>query len=199
MKKSILFFAAFIAICCSSCGGFSSGKNNGANKDSVETDTLAVYLHKLDSINNSGELRHLTVYELGKMKSIAFQVISIESESDTVEYINLRKDCGGEYYYDWENAALLAEEVKYFVSAIDTIAANFERPVKDEERYIYITKDDIRLFSSNATSGSNKWSAELSVDFGKKNSYINIVKEDFETLKSLLTKGEQKIKELRKK
>ena len=182
-----------------SCGNSATqALETESEKDSVQTDTLAVYMHKLDSINNSGELRHLNVYKLGKMKSIEFEVISIESQSDTVEYINLRKDCGGEYYYDWENALLLSEEVKYFVTAIDTISANFERPVANEERYVYVTRDDIRLYSENENKSGGKWSASLSVDYRKKNSSISISKEDFGTLKSMLKKGEQKIKEIRK-
>ncbi|MBQ6378517.1 MAG: hypothetical protein IJJ56_06950 [Prevotella sp.] len=199
MKKNIFLFVA-ITIICYSCGNSSvSTAAMSEVADSAQTDTLAMYMQKLDSINNSGKLRHLNIYKLGKMKSIEFQVVSIESESDTVEYINLRKDCGGEYYYDWENASLLAEEVKFFVTAIDTIAANFDKTVANEERYVYITRDDIRLFSANETAGSGKWSADLSVDYHKKNSYININKDDFSALKTLLLKGEQKIKEIRKR
>ncbi len=188
-----------IFIC--SCGSKSTTNLDvtETRNDTILTDTLAAYIQKLDSLNNSGELLHLNIYKLGKIKSIEFTVISMESKSDTLEYINLRKDCGGDYYYDWENAQLLAEEVKYFMLAIDTISANYERIVQNEERYAYITKDDIRLFSSNDNSGSGKWSASLSVDYRKNNSEINIGKEDFDDLKSLLLKGEQKIEELRNK
>lgn len=198
MKKILGIITMGIFMC--SCGGPADNKSVEVVKtDSVQIDSLAFYMQKLDSLNNSGKLTHLDLYKLGKMKSIEFQVIRISSETDTVEYINLRKDCGGDYYYDWENATLLAEEVKYFVNAIDTIADNFERPVTNEERYAYITKDDIRLFSINETPGSGKWSADLSVDYHKNNSHININKEDFVILKDLLVKGEKKIKELRKK
>jgi hypothetical protein len=111
----------------------------------------------------------------------------------------LRKDCGGDYYFDWENASLLADEVKYFVSAIDTISANLDRTVQNEERYVYITKDDIRLFSSNETPGGGRWSTSLSVDYRKSNSYIIIGKDDLYSLRSMLLTGEQKISELRKR
>jgi hypothetical protein len=170
-----------------------------SEKDSIQTDTLDAYMQKLDSLNNSGELRHVNVYKLGNIKSVEFSVISIESKSDTIEYINLRKDCGGDYYFDWENASLLADEVKYFVSAIDTISANLDRTVQNEERYVYITKDDIRLFSSNETPGGGRWSTSLSVDYRKSNSYIIIGKDDLYSLRSMLLTGEQKISELRKR
>ena len=93
---------------------------------------------------------------------------------------------------------LLAEEVKYFITAIDTIYSNFDRPVNNEERYVYITNDDIRFYSENENKKDGKWSASLSVDYRKKNSSITIAKEDFTTLKNLLLAGEKKIKEIRK-
>lgn len=197
MKKLLIFSVIAITLFICSCNNSLSINQVENRNDSIQTDTLGIYLQRMDSINNSGRLRHVDVYKLGKMKSIEFQVVRVSSETDTVEYINLRKDCGGEYYYDWEDATLLAEEVKFFVTAIDTIANNFERVVVNEERYAYITRDDIRLFSYNLNN-NGKWNAELSVDYRKKNSYINIGKDDFESLKSLLINGEMKIKELRK-
>ena len=200
MKKSIILLA-ILPLFIGSCGNskVADSPANEETTDSIQNDSLATYMRRLDSINSySGELRHLNVYKLGKMKSIEFEVYSIESKRDTVEYINLRKDCGGEYYYDWENAMLLAEEVKYFVEAIDTILANFDRAVSNEERYIYITKDDIRLISENENK-NGKWIANLSVDYRKKNSYISLSKEDFGTLKNMLLAGEKKVKDLRNK
>lgn len=198
MKKILFILWIVLPLCFNSCGNSVTPASTEEVKDSIQTDTLKAYLQRLDSINNSGELRHLNVFKLGKLKSIEFEVYSIESKSDTLEYINLRKDCGGEYYYDWENAMLLAEEVKYFITAIDTIYSNFDRPVNNEERYVYITNDDIRFYSENENKKDGKWSASLSVDYRKKNSSITIAKEDFTTLKNLLLAGEKKIKEIRK-
>lgn len=201
MKKLFFLSWVMLPLFIGSCGNSQvndSPKNEEAS-DSIQKDSLATYMQKLDSINSySGELIHLNIYKLGKMKSIEFEVYSIESKSDTVEYINLRKDCGGEYYYDWENAMLLAEEVKYFVEAIDTVLANSERAVSNEEKYVYITKDDIRLISENDNK-NGKWIASLSVDYRKKNSYISLSKEDFGMLKNMLLAGEKKVKELRSK
>lgn len=201
MKKLFFLLWVMLPLFIGSCGNskVDDTPTNEEARDSVQNDSLTTYMQRLDSINSySGELRHLNVYKLGKMKSIEFEVYSIESKSDTVEYINLRKDCGGEYYYDWENAMLLAEEVKFFVEAIDTVLANFDRAVSNEERYVYITKDDIRLITENENK-NGKWIASLSVDYRKKNSYISLSKEDFETLKNMLLAGEKKVKELRSK
>jgi len=198
MKKIFFLLCVALPFCFISCGNSVSSSAKSGGGDSVFSDTLQAYLHRLDSLRSSGELRHLNVYKLGKLKSIEFEVYSIESKIDTLQYINLRKDCGGEYYYDWEDATLLVEEVKYFISAIDTINANFDRSVKNEERYVYITNDDIRLFSENENKADGKWEASLSVDYSKKNSSISMSKEDFITLKNLLQAGEKKIRELRK-
>ena len=202
MKKIFfLLWGVMLPLFIDSCGNSNvdDSSKNEETRDSIQNDSLATYMQKLDSINSySGELRHLNIYKLGKMKSIEFEVYSIESKSDTVEYINLRKDCGGEYYYDWENAMLLAEEVKFFVEAIETVLDNFERVVSNEERYVYITKDDIRLISENENK-NGKWIASLSVDYRKKNSYISLSKEDLRILKNMLLAGENKVKELRSK
>ncbi len=198
-KKLIIELLVILPLCICSCGNpnITAPTSNEEVVDSIQNDSLASYLLRLDSINSySGELKHLNVYKLGKLKSISFEVYCIESKSDTVEYINLRKDCGGEYFYDWEDALLLAEEVKYFVAAIDTVLANYDRAVSNEERYVYVTKDDIRLMSENENK-NGKWEANLSVDYRKKNSSISLSKEDFEKLKELLLAGEKKVKELR--
>ena len=186
-----------------SCGG-QNGENLSTNEgettnDTLLCDSLSMYMQRLDSINNySGSLLHLNIYKIGKLKSLEFEVFSVESEGVSVEYLNIKKDCGDEYYYDWENAKLLAEEIKYFNIAIDTILANIDRPVSNEERYVYLSKDDIRLISVNENKGG-KWTTSLSVDYTKKNSSIYLSKDDFMTLKKILSQGEDKINELRNK
>ena len=93
----------------------------------------------------------------------------------------------------------MLQEVKYFIDAIDTVAYHYDRKVDHEERYIYITKRDIRLFSENDNSSSNKWSVSLSVDYNRSNSHINITKEELNELKLLLKKGEEMILDLKRK
>ena len=142
----------------------------GENKPTQETvveeqaavDSLAIALHEVDSILNSGQLAHLDVYEIGKIKNISISVQKASAGDWSTSWINLRKDCGGEYYYSWEDARLLYDECPYFIKAINTILSNRDREVDHEERYAYMTKDDIRVFAY-AKSG-NAWTIELSVD-----------------------------------
>lgn len=191
MKKLLIALIGFVPMMISCGGGGDSSKNS---KDSTQVDSLIAYFHKLDSLQNSGQLFHIDVYDLGKLKSVEFQVFNIKCQDESLQYINLRKDCGSAYYYDWEDARLLQSEVKYFTAAIDTITANYERKVKNEERYIYVTKDDIRLYSS---SSGDKWYVSLSVDYRKKDATIVLSKEDLATLKKMLLEGEKKIKEIK--
>ena len=200
MKNLLYLCSLILAICFFSCQKTANSIDAEINNDSISpVDSLSLYLQRIDSINNSGELRHLHVYELGKLKSIFFKVYQLESSKDTMEYIILKKDCGGEYYYSWVETPLLLQEVKYFIDAIDTVAYHYDRKVDHEERYIYITKRDIRLFSENDNSSSNKWSVSLSVDYNRSNSHINITKEELNELKLLLKKGEEMILDLKRK
>ena len=112
----------------------------------------------------------------------------------STSWINLRKDCGGEYYYSWEDARLLYDECPYFIKAINTILSNREREVDHEERYAYMTKDDIRVFAY-AKSG-NAWTIELSVDYHKQNSTITLANKDVEDLINLIQKSQEKINQI---
>ena len=175
---------------------------NGENKPTQETvveeqaavDSLAIALHEVDSILNSGQLAHLDVYEIGKIKNISISVQKASAGDWSTSWINLRKDCGGEYYYSWEDARLLYDECPYFIKAINTILSNREREVDHEERYAYMTKDDIRVFAY-AKSG-NAWTIELSVDYHKQNSTITLANKDVEELINLIQKGQEKINQI---
>lgn len=79
---------------------------------------------------------------------------------------------------------MLYGECQYFTNAINTIQSNRERAVDHEERYAYIAKDDIRIFS-HAKSG-NVWTVELSVDYHKQNSTITLSGKDVEDLMDLI-------------
>lgn len=175
---------------------------NGENKPTQETvveeqaavDSLAIALHEVDSILNSGQLAHLDVYEIGKIKNISISVQKASAGDWSTSWINLRKDCGGEYYYSWEDARLLYDECPYFIKAINTILSNREREVDLEERYAYMTKDDIRVFAY-AKSG-NAWTIELSVDYHKQNSTITLANKDVEDLINLIQKSQEKINQI---
>lgn len=175
---------------------------NDENKPTQETvveeqaavDSLAIALHEVDSILNSGQLAHLDVYEIGKIKNISISVQKASAGDWSTSWINLRKDCGGEYYYSWEDARLLYDECPYFIKAINTILSNREREVDHEERYAYMTKDDIRVFAY-AKSG-NAWTIELSVDYHKQNSTITLANKDVEDLINLIQKSQEKINQI---
>lgn len=174
----------------------------GENKPTQETvveeqaavDSLAIALHEVDSILNSGQLAHLDVYEIGKIKNISISVQKASAGDWSTSWINLRKDCGGEYYYSWEDARLLYDECPYFIKAINTILSNRDREVDHEERYAYMTKDDIRVFAY-AKSG-NAWTIELSVDYHKQNSTITLANKDVEDLINLIRKSQEKINQI---
>ena len=54
----------------------------------TQIDSIALALHELDSIMNSGQLVHLDVYELGKLKSVSVSVQKITSVDHSLTYIN---------------------------------------------------------------------------------------------------------------
>ena len=162
-----------------------------------KVDSLAIQLHKLDSIYNSGNLVHIDIYKLGKLKSIEFSVQSIDSEEAVIQFINLRKDCGNEYYYSWEDARLLPSECKYLMNAIESVKKNLNRTTDHEERYAYITKDDIRLFAFNDGGGS-KWKIALSVDYRKERSEVILNEEELKQFVRLVNTGLDKIEQIKK-
>ena len=169
-----------------------------ANKDTAEaTDSLDIQLHQLDSLYNSGSLIHVDIYKIGKLKSIEFSVQSIDVDGKAQQYINLRKDCGNDYYYSWEDARILPSECQYLMKAVVAIEQNWKRETDHEERYAYITKDDIRLFASNDGGGA-KWRIALSVDYRKDRSEITLNEEDLNTFVSYINAGLSKIEQMSK-
>lgn len=189
----VAFLSVFGLVGCN--GGHKAPKEPVAATEQVNVDSLAVALHEVDSILNSGQLAHLDVYEIGKIKNVSVSVQKATAGDWATIWINLRKDCGGEYYYSWEDARLLYDECQYFINAINTIHSNRERVVDHEERYAYMTKDDIRIFAY-AKSG-NAWTVELSVDYHKQNSTITLNSNDVEGLIDLIQKAQVKINEIK--
>lgn len=192
---SLILFVAIISF----LGLVACNDNHITPQDPISTeqatvDSLAIALHEVDSILNSGQLAHLDVYEIGKIKNISISVQKASAGDWSTSWINMRKDCGGEYYYSWEDARLLYDECPYFIKAINTILSNRDRKVDHEERYAYMTKDDIRVFAY-AKSG-NAWTIELSVDYHKQNSTITLANKDVEELINLIQKGQEKINQI---
>lgn len=197
MKRFVLYLSmAAMAVCLFSCNTTPKSTSDAATISEQQIDTLAQKLHKLDSVLNSGQLIHMDIYKLGRLKSIDLTVQSLQYDDQTFSYINLRKDCGNEYYYSWVDAKLLNDECGYLLDAIETIRSNSSRTTDHEERYAYVTKDNIRIFSKN-DGGDNIWKTSLSVDYRKDRSEITLSDAEVETFKSLIKQGQQKISELK--
>lgn len=196
MKQILYFFFIAIALSFFSCGGNSSSSEKDAvANDSIinekETDSLAALIQTLDSINNSGSLVHYDIYKIGKLKGIEISVQKVTVDSTQVSYINLRKDCGGEYYYSWEDAMIFPKELPALYSAISTITDNLNRTVDHEEKFAYLTKDNIALLAS-CESGSN-WTTRFSIDTRKSNSVVSLSSSDINTLLDLIKQAESKL------
>lgn len=182
-----------------SCSGNPSDMSESiAENDSIvkrqEADSLSTLIHTLDSINNSGALVHYDIYKIGKLKGIDVSVQKVSVDTTNISYINLRKDCGGEYYYSWEDAMIFEKELPSFYSAISTIKDNIGRNVNHEERYAYVTKDNIALLTS-CESGSN-WTTRFSVDSHKSNSSVTLSPSEIDIMLDLIKQAESKLKDI---
>lgn len=76
-------------------GGEKSANESIANDSAVDSPALA--LSRLDSIQSKGQLVHFDTWEIGNLKGIEVQAQKFSSENDSIMFITLRKDCGGEY------------------------------------------------------------------------------------------------------
>ena len=197
MKLKELLFGGIVfgMMLLASCGNKNNQEQTQSdNAEQAAVDSLAIALHEIDSIMNGGQLVHLDIYEIGKLKTVSVSVQKLTAGDGSSVWINFRKDCGGEYYYSWEDAHLLNEECSYFMDAINTILANKDRTVDHEERYAYVTKDDIRVMAS--ASEGKPWTMSLSVDYSKQNSTITLSDSDIADLKTLIQKSQEKISQL---
>lgn len=200
MKKLIYLFLLLPISFVGCAGGNSAVENDSLKNDSVaaqhEADSLASLIHTLDSISNSGELVHYDIYQVGKIKGIEVSVQKVSVDTTQIAYINLRKDCGGEYYYSWEDAMIFSKELPSLYSAISTIQGNLNRTVDHEERFAYVTKDNIAFLTS--AEPNKPWSTRFSVDSHKSNATINLSNSDIETLVDMIKQAEVKLKEVGK-
>lgn len=196
--KNILFLLAMI--CAISC---SKPQNEAVQtelpiKEISKIDSISEYFSKIDSAYNCGKLYHLNVHEIEKFKQVQISVYDIKQDGEHLYYIQLRKDVGNDYYYNWEEVRILSEEVKYMRDATNIILSNLDRTVENEERYIYITKDDFRLYSARKPS-DNKWETVLDMDYLKNDSkyYVHVDKEGLSKFMDILEKADKKIQELK--
>lgn len=193
MKKSLCVLCSVLTMLSgiAACSPQNRGGSNEISTPVEKIDTLAQKLHQLDSTLNCGQLLHMDIYKLDKLKSVEFSIQAVHCGDTTIEYLNLRKDCGNDYYYSWEDARLLKEECKYLLEAINTIRENLSRETDHEERYAYITKDDIRIFASN--DGGKNWKVALDVDYRKERSEISLSETDLDKLSSLISAAEARL------
>lgn len=176
MKKIIPILTVALLALSTACSGVSKGNDSIASaNDSIVNDTavdsLAIALSRLDSIQSKGQLVHFDTWKIGNLKGVEIQAQKFSSENDSIVFITLRKDCGGEYYYSWEDAFIFQKELPSLYEAINTIKSNLNRETDHNEKYAYSTKDNVMVYAENPGKG---WSLKLSVDAHKSNSYINL-------------------------
>lgn len=195
MKEIIFIFTVVLLSLSTACSGGQNWPNNlTPSNDSIANETvvdsLAITLNRLDSIQDKGQLVHFDTWKIGNLKSVEIQVQKFSSNNKSIVFINLRKDCGGEYYYSWENAHLFQEELPYLYEAINTIKNNLNRETDHNEKYAYSTKDNIVVFAENLGKG---WNLKLSVDANNSNAYINLTAAELDKLLELLQQANKKL------
>ena len=199
MKNILLILTVAMLGLTTACGGGTSVSDaKSAETDSIANDTavdsLALVLNRLDSIQSKGQLVHFDTWKIGNLKSVEVQAQKFSSENDSIFFITLRKDCGGEYYYSWEDAFIFQKELPSLYEAITTIKSNLNRSTDHNEKYAYTTKDNVVILAENPGKG---WNLKLSVDAHKSNSYINLTSAELDQLVQLLQQADNKLNEIK--
>lgn len=199
MNKIIPILTITLLTLSTACSGGSKGNGNtDALNDSIANDTavdsLAIALSRLDSIKSKGKLVHFDTWKIGNLKGVEVQAQKFSSENDSIVFIILRKDCGGEYYYSWEDAFIFQKELPSLYEAINTIKSNLNRETDHNEKYAYTTKDNVVVFAENPGKG---WNLKLSVDSHKSNSYINLTPAELDRFVELLEQANNKLEEIK--
>ena len=181
------------------CGGGSKGNDSTTSaNDSIANDTavdsLALALSRLDSIQSKGKLVHFDTWKIGNLKSIEVQAQKFSSDNDSIVFITLRKDCGGEYYYSWEDAFIFQKELPSLYEAANTIKSNLNRATDHNEKYAYATKDNVVIFAENPGKG---WTLKLSVDAHKSNSHISLTPAELDNFVHMLQQANKKLDEIK--
>ena len=197
MKKIIPILTVALLALSTACGGGSKGNYSATENDSIANDTavdsLAIALSRLDSIQSKGQLVHFDTWKIGNLKGVEIQAQKFSSENDSIVFITLRKDCGGEYYYSWEDAFIFQKELPSLYEAINTIKSNLNRETDHNEKYVYSTKDNVMVYAENPGKGNLK----LSVDAHKSNAYINLTTTELDRLVELLQQANNKLDEIK--
>lgn len=199
MKKILTIVTIAVLALSTACSGDQkgSGGEKSAN-DSIANDTavdsLALALSRLDSIQSKGQLVHFDTWKIGNLKSIEIQAQKFSSENDSIVFITLRKDCGGEYYYSWEDAFIFQKELPSLYEAVSTIKSNLNRATDHNEKYAYTTKDNVVIFAENPGKG---WTLKLSVDAHKSNSHISLTPAELDNFVQLLQQANKKLDEIK--
>lgn len=199
MKKIVPILTVALFALSTACCGWSKGNDSTTSaNDSIANDTavdsLAIALSRLDSIQNKGQLVHFDTWKIGNLKGVEVQAQKFSSENDSIVFITLRKDCGGEYYYSWEDAFIFQKELPSLYEAINTIKSNLNRETDHNEKYAYTTKDNVVVFAENPGKG---WNLKLSVDAHKSNAYINLTTAELDKLVELLQQANNKLDEIK--
>ncbi len=199
MKKIFPTLTVALLALSTACGGGSKSNDSAISaNDSIANDTavdsLAIALNRLDSIQSKGQLVHFDTWKIGNLKGVEVQAQKFSSENDSIVFITLRKDCGGEYYYSWEDAFIFQKELPSLYEAINTIKSNLNRETDHNEKYAYTTKDNVVVFAENPGKG---WNLKLSVDAHKSNAYINLTTAELDKLVELLQQANNKLDEIK--
>ncbi len=199
MKKIIPTLAVALLTLSTACGGGSiSNDNTAPTNDSIVNDTsvdsLTLVLNRLDSIQSKGKLVHFDTWKIGNLKSVEVQAQKFSCENDSIVFITLRKDCGGEYFYSWEDAFIFQKELPSLYEAVNTIKSNLNRETDHNEKYAYTTKDNVVIFAENPGKG---WTLKLSVDAHKSNSHISLTPEELDNFVQLLQQANKKLDEIK--
>ena len=199
MKKIIPILTVALLALSTACSGESKSNDSAISaNDSIANDTavdsLAIALNRLDSIQSKGQLVHFDTWKIGNLKGVEVQAQKFSSENDSIVFITLRKDCGGEYYYSWEDAFIFQKELPSLYEAINTIKSNLNRETDHNEKYAYTTKDNVVVFAENPGKG---WNLKLSVDAHKSNAYINLTTAELDKLVELLQQANRKLDEIK--
>lgn len=199
MKKIIPILTVALLAISTACGGWTKSNDstiteNDSIANDMAVDSLAIALSRLDSIQSKGQLVHFDTWKIGNLKSVEVQAQKFSCENDSIVFITLRKDCGGEYYYSWEDAFIFQKELPSLYEAINTIKSNLNRETDHNEKYAYTTKDNVVVYAENP---GKKWNLKLSVDAHKSNSYVNLTAAELDKLVELLQQANNKLDEIK--
>lgn len=199
MRNIILIITITVLIFSTACSGgakVSDGEKpaNDSIVNATAVDSLALVLSRLDSIQSKGQLVHFDTWKIGNIKGVEVQAQKFSSENDSIVFITLRKDCGGEYYYSWEDAFIFQKELPSLYDAVNSIKTNLNRETDHNEKYAYTTKDNVMVFAENPGKG---WNLKLSVDSHKNNSYINLTPAELDRFVELLKQANIKLEEIK--